>query len=60
MSEHQWALAHLILAEQAHRHDFRTARVCRSCRGSGERRRVLWRRGRKLCRVCYGRGMLGG
>jgi len=60
MSDHLWALGHLVLAEQARRNDLRRARVCRSCRGWGERRKVLWWRGWKTCRVCHGRGMLGG
>jgi DnaJ-class molecular chaperone len=60
MSDHQWAMAHLVLAEQRRRFDFRTARVCRACQGRGKRRKVLWWRGWKLCRVCHGRAMLGG
>lgn len=60
MSDHLWALGHLVLAEQRRQLDLRRARVCRSCRGLGERRKVLWWRGFKTCRVCHGRGMLGG
>lgn len=60
MSNHQWAMAHLVSAEQRRQLDLRRARMCRPCRGRGERRKVLWWRGYKTCRVCYGRGMLGG
>ena len=60
MSDHLWALAHLVRAEQERRNDLRRARVCRACWGRGERRRVLWWRGFRTCRVCHGRGMLGG
>jgi DnaJ-class molecular chaperone len=60
MSYLGWTLLQAILDEQARRFDFRRARVCRSCRGRGERRNVLWWRGFKQCRVCHGRGMLGG
>lgn len=53
-------LLEAFLEDQRRRFDFRRARVCRPCRGWGERRKVLWWRGWKQCRVCYGRGMLGG
>jgi len=60
MSYLGWTLMQAILDEQARRFDFRRARVCGACRGWGERRRVLFWRGFKTCRVCHGRGMLGG
>jgi DnaJ-class molecular chaperone len=55
-----WPLLQAFLDEQARRFDYRRARVCRTCRGRGQRRRVPWWRGFKTCRVCHGRGMLGG
>jgi DnaJ-class molecular chaperone len=55
-----WPLLQTFLDEQPRRLDYRRAQVCRTCRGWGERRKVLWWRGFKTCRVCYGRGMLGG
>jgi hypothetical protein len=60
MSVPSWLLMHALLEEQRLRFDFRRARVCRACRGWGERRKVLQRRGWKLCKACHGRGMLGG
>ena len=60
MSLPSWVMLDAIAAEQRRRFDFRKARVCRSCRGWGERRKVLWWRGFKPCTVCHGRGMLGG
>ena len=56
----EWAFARLILDEQRRRLDFHTARVGPACAGKGERRRVLWWRGWRLCGACHGRGMLGG
>ena len=53
-------LVQAFLDEQARRFDFRRARVCGACRGRGKRRRVLLWCGWRQCRVCYGRGMLGG
>lgn len=55
-----WPLLQALLDEQARRFDFRRARVCQTCRGWGKRRKVLWWRGFRTCRVCHGRGMLGG
>lgn len=60
MSDHEWVMTHVVLAEQRRQFDFRRARVCRACWGRGQQRRVLWRCGWQQCRVCYGRGMLGG
>jgi hypothetical protein len=54
-----WLLMHAFLDEQRRRFDLRRAQVCRSCRGRGERRTVLWWRQRE-CWACHGRGMLGG
>jgi hypothetical protein len=60
MSVPSWLLMDAITSDLRRRFDFSRARVCRACRGRGERRRVLWWRGWKRCRVCHGRGMLGG
>jgi DnaJ-class molecular chaperone len=60
MSVPSWLLMQAILEEQRRRFDFRRARVCRACRGWGERRKVARWRGFKQCKACHGRGMLGG
>ena len=60
MSVPSWLMMHALIEEQRRRLDFRRARVCRACRGWGERRRVLWWRGLRQCKACHGRGMFGG
>jgi DnaJ-class molecular chaperone len=55
-----WPLAQMLVEEQRRRFDFRKARVCKACRGWGERRRVLFWKGWRQCNVCHGRGMIGG
>lgn len=60
MNPYGWPLLQAFLDEQAQRFDLQRARVCLACCGRGQRRTVLWWRGWKQCRVCYGRGMLGG
>jgi DnaJ-class molecular chaperone len=60
MSAPSWLMLHAILEEQRRRFDFRRPRVCRACRGRGERHKVLWWRGWRECPACHGRGMLGG
>ena len=55
-----WPLASFLLEEQRRSSDFHRPRVCGACGGRGRRRKVLVWRGWRLCRSCWGRGMLGG